>query len=372
MSTTVDEDMDIGFSVEALAGRLFESGVAAFELVTCRLGAALGLYAALADAPDRERGLTPGELAAAAGIAPRYAREWLEQQAAAGFVTVDDVSLPADERRFALPVGSEAVLIDPESPAYLVPIAEFLESVGKIMPALLDAYRTGGGVPYADYEVHDAQAAFNRPAFTGSLTQEWLPQIPDVEQRLRNGARVAELGCGEGWAAIALARAYPGVTVDGFDLDIASIEAARGHAAAAGVADRARFVVADVTDPSFAGDGGYNVVFAFEMLHDLSQPIEALRNAARLVSGSGDGAVIVMDERAGDSFSAPADPIERFLYCASVLHCLPVGMAEQPSAGTGTVMRAGTLRDYAAAAGLSTVEILPIEHDIFRFYRLGA
>jgi 2-polyprenyl-3-methyl-5-hydroxy-6-metoxy-1,4-benzoquinol methylase len=348
---------------EALAGRLFEAGLGAFELACVHLGVRLGLYRALAGST----GLTAAELASAAGVEARYTREWCEQQAAAGLVTVDDVAAPAAQRRFALPAGSEAVLLDEDSPAYLAPMGAFVESLGRVFPALERAYRDGTGVPYADYGIHDAQAAFNRPAFTGLLAQQWLPLIPDLHARLTRGGLIAELGCGEGWAAIALAKGYPAVRVDAFDTDDASIAAARRLAAEHDVADRVRFEVADVT--SLATAGRYDAVFAFEMLHDLARPVEALRTARQL-AGDGSAPVIVMDERAEETFQAPAGPIERFLYSASVLHCLPVGRAEQPSAATGTVLRPAVLRQYATEAGFTSVQVLPIEHDMFRFYRL--
>lgn len=347
---------------EALAERLFEAGLGALELATVSLGKDLGLYRAMADGSS----LTSDELAERASIHPRYATEWLEQQAAAGIITVDDAASPAEDRRYSLHSGSEAVLLDEESLAYTVPMAELVASVGRVMPQLTEAYRQGTGVPYADYGMHDAQGAFNRPVFTNLLASEWLSAVPDVHERLSAGGAVAEIGCGEGWAAIALAKAYPSITVDGFDIDDASVAAARRHASEAGVADRVRFEVQDVTDPSLGGE--YAVVFAFEMLHDLSRPVDALRVARRLSGGQ--GPVIVMDERAADTFTAPADSVERFLYGASVLHCLPVGMVEQPSAGTGTVMRPDTVRRYAKEAGFATTQVLPIEHDLFRFYRM--
>jgi 2-polyprenyl-3-methyl-5-hydroxy-6-metoxy-1,4-benzoquinol methylase len=347
MTTTVSR-------TEELAGRLFEAGLGAFEWATVTLGVRLGLYRALSDRGPS----TSGELAAAAGIDARYAREWCEQQAVAGLIEVDDA------RRFTLPAGSEAVLLDPESPAYLVPVGGFLEAVGRIMPALEAAFRSGDGVPYGAYGVQEAQGGFNRPAFTRQLVQEWLPAVPDLHVALQGGATVAELGCGEGWAAIALAVGYPGVRVDGFDVDPPSIEAARRHAEEAGVADRVRFVVADVTDPALTGR--YDAVLAFEMLHDLAHPVEALRTARRISAGP----VIVVDERVAETFSAPADPMERFFYAASVLHCLPVGRCEEHSAATGTVMRPDTLRRYAGEAGFAGVTVLPIENDMFRFYRL--
>jgi SAM-dependent methyltransferase len=350
--------------VEQLAARLFEAGLGAFELVCVHLGVRLGLYRPLAEAGW----LTSDELASQAGVEARYTREWCEQQAAAGLLIVEDNSAAPDRRRFRLPAGGEAVLLDPESPAYLAPLGAFLESIGRVFPALERAYRDGTGVPFADYGIQDAQAALNRPWFTGALVQQWLPAIPDLHARLTDGGRVAELGCGEGWAAVALATGYPNLRVDAFDSDDVSIAAARRLATERGVADRARFEVADVTDPKAAPTSGrYDAVFAFEMIHDLARPVDALRNARRLAGG---GPVIVMDERAAETFSAPADPIERFLYAASVLHCLPVGRVERPSSATGTVMRPATLRGYAAEAGFASVEVLPIEHDMFRFYRL--
>ena len=185
-------------------------------------------------------------------------------------------------------------------------------------------------------------------------------------------ARVADVGCGAGWSSIALARAYPQARVDGFDLDAPSIELARRHAAAAGVADRVAFHARDAADPALAG--AYDLVLAFETIHDMARPVEALRTMGRL-AGAG-GAVIVMDERVGEAFTAPGDPTERLFYGSSILFCLPTGLAdgtpERPSAGTGTVMRPATFRRYALEAGFGGVEILPIEHDFFRFYRLVA
>ncbi len=348
---------------QALAGRLFEAGLSSFELATIAVGDRLGLYRVLAE----QGPCTSANLAARAGIDARYAREWCEQQASAGLLRIPEPSDDPDARAYELPDGSAPVLLDQDSPAYLVPMTEFVASIGRVLPALVAAYRTGRGVPYGDYEVQHAQGGFNRPAFTGQLVQEWLPQIPDLHATLGGGARVAEFGCGEGWAAIALAKGYPAVSVDAFDVDAPSIESARRHAVSVGVADRVRFVVADVSDPALTGS--YDAVFAFEMVHDLAHPVAALR-AARRLTGDGHGVVIVMDERVEEQFAAPGSPIERFFYAASVLHCLPAGRAESGSAATGTVMRPSVLSRYAADAGFARTTVLPIEHDMFRFYRL--
>jgi SAM-dependent methyltransferase len=364
--TTADPGIDLEAEVGAYAERLFGVGLAAFEAASIALGRRLGLYRALEDGGPS----TATELGAAAGIHPRYAREWLEQQAVAGYLAVDDVDAAAEERRYTLPIAAAVCLNDPESLASVGPLFDFYTSLGPVFPALQRAFREGGGVPYADYGIHDVQGDFNRPAFLNLLTTQWLPAVPGVVDRLASGtARVAEIGSGEGWAAIAIARAWPGVRVDGFDLDDASVAAARRHAAEAGVADRVTFEVADVAETSRFADGGYDLVLAFEMVHDLARPVDALATMRRL--GRPDAAFVVMDERVAERFEAPTEnPVERLFYVASVLHCLPAGMAEQPSAATGTVMRPDTLRGYATAAGFADAEVLPIEHDLFRFYRL--
>jgi 2-polyprenyl-3-methyl-5-hydroxy-6-metoxy-1,4-benzoquinol methylase len=275
----------------------------------------------------------------------------------------------------ALPAGRAEVLLAEESLLYFGPMARFLVATARVSDRLLAAYRTGGGVPYVAYgaDAREAQAAFNRPAFANLLGSAWLPAIPDVNARLQStsGARVADIGCGAGWSSIAIARAYRNVRVDGFDLDEESILLARRNAAAAGVADRVTFHHQDAADPSLAG--AYDLVTAFEMVHDVARPVELLATMRRLAGDR--GAVLVMDERVGESFEAPANPVERLMYGASVLFCLPTGIAdgtpERPSAATGTVMRPETLRRYAREAGFSRVDVLPIEHDFFRFYRLS-
>jgi 2-polyprenyl-3-methyl-5-hydroxy-6-metoxy-1,4-benzoquinol methylase len=155
--------------------------------------------------------------------------------------------------------------------------------------------------------------------------------------------------------------------VDGLDLDEPSIEQARRNAEEAGVAERVNFSVRDAGDPGLAGR--YDLVTAIECIHDVSsQPVSVLSSMRQLAKK--DGTVLVIDERVGNHFSSAEDDVEWMMYGWSVLHCLPVGMAEQPSAATGTVMRLDTLKQYAQEAGFSDVEVLPIDHFFFRFYRL--
>ena len=177
--------------------------------------------------------------------------------------------------------------------------------------------------------------------------------------------RIAEVGCGEGLAAITIARRYTNAEVDGYDLDEASIAVAQQTAIDAGVADRARFAVRDAADPTIVGN--YDLVLAIEMLHDVPDPIGILRTMRTLAGSS--GAVLVVDERTEDSFTVPTNEMERLFYSFSTLHCLAVSM-QDGGAGTGTVFRPETMRRYASEAGFANVETLDVEHPQFVLYRL--
>jgi SAM-dependent methyltransferase len=371
-STTTDGgDAELGAAIGAFAERTVMAAIGAFELATVELGMRLGLYDALATGPATSR-----QLAARAGIDTRYAREWLEQQATAGIVAIDADPLDGDpdRRLFSLPAAHAACLLDPDSLACVAPLATFAAAGPGILPELVEAFRHGTGISFGGYGewIRRAQEAANRPQFTNLLATEWLPAMPDVVTRLESGpARVADLGCGCGWASIALARGFPHVTVDGYDSDGASVDDARANAAAAGLAERTRFTSGDAAGALDHRDveGGYDLVCCFESLHDMARPVEVLATMRRLAAP--DGTVFVVDERAADALTASdPDPIQRFFYAASVLHCLPVGRSEPGSAATGTLLRTTTLERYAAEAGFASVEVLPIEHDMFRFYRL--
>ena len=366
MTVTTTDQVDLEAAIGAYAERLFTTGLAALEASTIALGRELGLYEQLGafDASTAE------DLAGRAGIAPRYAREWLEQQATAGLVDVVEEG-DAETRSYGLSAAAQECLLRPEGLASVGPLFDFLPAVGRLHSRLVEAFRAGTGVPYADYAIHDAQGDFNRPVLLNLLASEWLPQVPGAVERLSAGsARVAEIGSGEGWAAIAIAKAWPGVEVDGFDDDEASVAAARKHAADQGVGERVRFEVVDVTRelPPRVEAGSYDLVLACEMVHDLARPVDALRTMRAL--GKPDAIVVVLDEKVGERFEPAADdPVERFLYAASVLHCLPVGMVEPDSAATGTVMRRSTLEAYAVDAGFSSADVL-LEHDFLRLYHL--
>lgn len=353
----------------ALAEHIGQAVLGGLEALCIAIGDQLGLYAALQHIGPA----TPAQLAAFAGTDERYTREWLEQQAMATILSCENPDAAPEARRFALPDGYSAVLTEPESLAGMAPLAQAFAGIVAPFPQLLAAFRTGVGVPYADYgeHMHIGQARANRASFTHLLAQEWIAAMPDILARLRAEppARIADIGVGQGWSSIALAHAFPCARVDGLDLDPASINAAQENAAAAGLTgERVAFYLRDAGDPALAGQ--YDFALAIECIHDMPRPVEVLQAMRQLV-GPG-GTVLIVDERVQDQFTPNGDAGERMMYAFSVLHCLPVGLVEQPSAGTGTVMRRDIFHAYAEAAGYTAVTELPVEHDTFRFYRLTA
>ena len=347
---------------DELVERLFEAVLGMNDLYMVYIGDRLGFYRTIADTGK----VTSAELAATTGTHERYVREWLEQQAVTGILEVEG----KEDRRYRIPDGHEEVLTERDSLDYLAPFARMMVGMVRPLPAVMEAFRSGGGVPYAEYDADfcEGQAEMNRVQFINLLGSEWLPAVPDVHARLLEDppARVADVACGTGWSSIALASAYPKVRVDGFDLDEYSIELAHKNLDGSGLEGRVSFEVRDAADPTLAG--GYDLVTVFEAIHDMARPVEVLRTIRGLLAEG--GTVMIADERVADEFAAPGDEVERLMYGWSVLHCLPVGMAEQPSAATGTAMRPETLRRYAVEAGFHGVEILPIENDFWRFYRL--
>jgi ubiquinone/menaquinone biosynthesis C-methylase UbiE len=348
---------------DAVVNLIFAASLGALELQAVYLGDRLGLYRALAD----QGPATAPELAARAGIDARYAREWLEQQAAAGILDVDDLEAGADDRRFSLPTGLEGVFLEPDSEYLVGPLARFAIGTAQTLPAVMDAFRTGAGVDWADYgpDVVEAQEALNRPQFAAHVG-EWIADLPDIAERLSAGGRVADVACGTGWSSISIARAFDRAHVHGIDIDHGSIERANAHLATTEVGDRVRFVHAD--GAAAVGAGRYDLVTIFEAIHDMSQPAKVLATAKALLAPG--GAVLIGDERTQDTFTAPADEMERFFYGFSVVGCLPNALIDQPSAATGTVIRASTMEQYAREAGFSGFTVLPTEHAQFRFYRL--
>ncbi len=196
---------------DAFVERMLKSTSGAFDIFTIYIGDRLDFYRALADGGR----LTSVELASRTGIHERYAREWLEQQTVAGILEVEDASAGLATRRFYLPAGHAEVLVERDNLNYLAPLAQLVVGATRPMAAVLEAYRTGSGVPFTEYsaDLRDGQAGINRAAFLFQLGREWLPAIPDVHARLLADppARIADIGCGAGWSSIGMAQSYPQV-----------------------------------------------------------------------------------------------------------------------------------------------------------------
>jgi SAM-dependent methyltransferase len=351
-------------TADAYAEKMFTSALGGFETLSFYVGDRLGWFSSLA----HDGSATAAELARRTGTNERYCREWLEFQACYGTLTVDTAATP-DQRRFHLPAGAAEVLTDEHSLAFLGALPRFFGAIGPQLPALLDAYRSGGGVSWAELgdDAREAQAALNRPWFEARLAPS-LDGCDEVRHVLSApGARIADVGCGVGWSTIALAHAYPQATIVGFDIDAPSVDAARAAAALEGVADRVTFRLAE--GETLTEHDRFDAAFLFECLHDMPRPVEVL-SAVRLSVKPG-GLVVVVDEAVADELQAPGDDVDRFMYGCSLFICLPDGLSSTPSAATGTVFRSSIVGDYATRAGFGEVSVLPIEDfSFFRFYRL--
>jgi 2-polyprenyl-3-methyl-5-hydroxy-6-metoxy-1,4-benzoquinol methylase len=345
-----------------LAQRLFDATTGTLELFAVHLGRELGLY----DLLDRQGPATAAELAARAGIALRYATEWLEQQAVAGFLVVAG---DGEDARFELPAAHRGALVDPLDGDHVAPFAGMLVGIAGVLDEVVAAFRTGGGVPYAHYGAafRHGQGCINRPAFTTDLVKAWLPAVAGLDARLDGGV-VLDVGSGHGWSTIAVQTAWPTATVIGLDTDEASVRDARAHAEAAGV--DVRFEVAG-GDPAvdLRAHGPVDVVLILEALHDMARPDEVLAAArAALVPG---GVVVVADEAVAEELTAPGDDLERMMYGWSVTHCLPAAMAEPGSAALGTVLRPATVARLAREAGFASCDVVDVDAGFFRIYRLA-
>lgn len=354
-------------TARALSLRLFQGMLATQESFVAYLGVKLGIYEAL----HRGGPATVDQLAARTGLAVRYLREWLEQQATAGLIAVDGPAGSWKSRTYHLPAGHERVLTASGDELSMVSTALLpLGAVAAALPRLLTAFQDGDGIPAEAYgeDWRAGHGGANRALYTSQLAG-WLRRyLPEIDQRLAGGpARVADVACGSGWAGIALALAYPRVEVDAVDLDGGAVDQAARNARDRGVADRMTFRVADAA--VLAGQPGYDLVCLFDALHELGRPVDALR-ACRALCHPG-GAVLVLDAQVADGWRVPGNEIERFQYATSVLHCLPAALYGDGAEGTGTVLRPATVRQFAADAGFSAIREFDLPDRFHRWYRLS-
>lgn len=351
MSATIEAEapaVDI-HGAQILAMQIVRDLTAAGMGTLTVVGDRLGLFDVLA-AHD---GLTVEDFAERAGIDARYAREWLSAMACHGYAGYDDAT-----KRFSMSPEQALCLANPDSPLFLRPLFAVMPDYWRNIDLLTDVFQTGGGVPQSRFggEWRCGFERFSRAGFQHHLTQDWLPAMPEIELRLRAGGAVADVGCGNGQAAILMARAYPAATVVGYDHYAPAIESARANAAAAEVADRVRF---EVLDASSGIPGRWDLVTCFDVVHDMPHPVEGLR-AIRAALAPG-GSLFALEFNLSSDLQENIDHplgIGSFGYSASINYCMTTALAAG-GVGTGTCMGERVFREYAAAAGFSEV----IRHD---------
>ncbi|MDL1859536.1 class I SAM-dependent methyltransferase [Betaproteobacteria bacterium PRO7] len=312
MSTPVVDQTKL----EAFVMRAVGDLSAAYGGVMVSLGAKLGLYKAMAGAGP----ISAKELAARAGCAERYVREWLNAQAAGGYVDYHAVG-----DTYELSPERALVLADEDSPVYIPHAWNVPASMWFDEHKAVEAFRTGKGVAWGDHDgrLFCGVAAFYRNAYRGSLVSQWLPALDGVVERLEAGISVADVGCGHGHSTILMAQAYPNSRFHGFDVHAESIAEARRNAAKAGVADRVSFEVARAVD--YPGRD-YGLICFFDCLHDMGDPVAAARHAATRLAR--DGTVMLVEPFANDRVEDNRSPVARLYYAASTTICCAHAISE--------------------------------------------
>jgi 2-polyprenyl-3-methyl-5-hydroxy-6-metoxy-1,4-benzoquinol methylase len=313
----------------------------AYHTALAVIGEKLGLYKALAGSEPR----TPAQLAAQTGTAERYIREWLNANAAGGYVTYH-----ADTGRYSLSAEQALLLADESSPAFFLGAFQTALAVTKIEPKLTEAFRSGAGVGWHehDHQVFHGVERFFRTGYAANLVQSWIPALDGVEAKLRGGASVADVGCGHGASTILMAQAYPNSSFIGFDYHADSILVARQRAEAAGLADRVRFEVATATD--YPGSN-YDLVAMFDALHDMGNPASAASHVYTTLKP--DGTWLIVEPYAEDRVEHNFHPLGRALYAASTLICTPNALDQDGGAALGAQAGEARLREVVTKGGFT-------------------
>jgi SAM-dependent methyltransferase len=325
--------------VGAFVGQVVTELGATLNAALVVIGDELGLYKAM----DGAGGMTPGELAERTGTSERYVREWLNAQAAGGYVEYDP-----SERRYSLPPEHAVALADESSPYFMPGAFQLMTASVRDEPAIREAFRSGAGVGWHEHNhgVFEGCERFFRPGYVANLVSSWIPALEGVDGKLRAGASVADVGCGHGASTLLMAEAYPASRFVGFDYHDESIEQARARAEAAGLSDRVSFEVAPAA--GYPGSG-YDLVTTFDCLHDMGDPVGAARHV--LASLDPDGTWLVVEPFAGDRVEDNLNPVGRVYYGASTLLCTPASLSQEVGLALGAQAGPARLRDVITSAG---------------------
>lgn len=309
--------------------------------VMISVGHKLGLYKSMAGAGP----LSAPEVANRAGCAERYVREWLNGQAAGGYVTYHPES-----ETYELTPEQAFVLADENSPVHFPPAWDITASMWLDQEQTLQAFRTGEGIPWGEHNdrLYCGVAAFFGNAYRGELVPNWLPALEGVEDKLKTGATVADIGCGHGRSTIIMAEAYPRSRFHGYDLHPGSIEAARENARQAGVEDRVEFDVADARDYPAKG---FDLICYFDCLHDMGDPVGAAEHARRSLDEN--GTAMLVEPFAHDRLEDNINPVGRLYYSASASLCCAHSLSEDVGMALGAQAGESRLAQVFKEAGFS-------------------
>ncbi len=305
------------------------------------LGDRLDLYRTLATA---DHPVTSAELAQESGCAERYVREWLAAQAASGYVSY------TPDGRYSLSEEQVTAFTDETSPACVIGGFQAMLAATRSVDQLTDAFRTGQGLGWHEHH-HDlfkGTERFFRPGYIANLASSWIPALDGVVDKLRRGAKIADVGCGYGASTIILAQEFPNSTFVGFDYHQPSIDAARKAAAEAGVAERVSFEVASAKQ--YPGTG-YDLVTFFDCLHDMGDPAGAAAHV--LQSLAPDGTWMIVEPFANDELADNLTPIGRVFYSASTLICTPASLSQEVGAALGAQAGEARLREVVTGGGFT-------------------
>ena len=345
--------------IDKLSERIINNTNSAISCLTLYIGHKLDLFNIIKITGP----INSEELSKKTGYSERYLREWLECMTVNEYLEHDSVSM-----KFSIPEEHAVVLCNRDNIAYAIPFVYWIPSLSSALDKLVEAFKTGNGVPYSAYgpDMIYAQGEGNRPMFVNDVAK-WISTMPDIADKLKSkDGRILDVGCGDGWASISLAKSFPLTKIDAIDADSQSIDNAKKNVRNEGLENRISLHQSLIEKANFKEK--YDLVMTFESIHDMPYPIEALQKMRDVVSA--DGAILIGDVSMKDKLEEKKDFSDKLYYNFSVLLCLPQSVNHANSVATGAAMTSSTLKKYAIESGFSKIDVLPIDHFLWTFYRL--